>query len=951
MKEIYFAGGCFWGTEHFFKQIECVMLTETGFANGNTLNPTYEEVYTDSTGFAETVKVVYDEQRADLDFLLDMFFHAIDPTMLNQQGHDVGTRYRTGIYFVDDAEKPVIEEFVRKKQHDYDQPIVTEVERLRNYYPASEYHQDYLDKHPDGYCHLPVSLFQFAKSARKKTLSMLILVMTLLLSWPLSAHNPSIPSDARNTEQTFTSPDRQLELTFTLRDGQPTYRLNRAGKPVVLSSRMGFTLIGRKDLDHDFSFVSVAFDTVDEVWEPVLGEEAHIRNHCHEMLVTLEQYGALDWQGKLIQRPTIMQIRFRLYDDGLAFRYEFPYENALTYFKIQEELTEFAMTGDHTAWWIPGDYDTQEYSYTESKLSEIQHCMDETKKTYDGIWSVFSHSAVQTALQMKTADGLYLNIHEAAALNYPTMHLLLDAQSFVFRAALTPDAQGVKGRMQAPCTTPWRTVMVCTKATDVLASRLILNLNEPCAIEDVSWIHPVKYMGVWWEMITGKSGWNYTNDFRSVMLGVTDYEHAKPSGRHGANNDNVRRHIDFAAANGFDGVLVEGWNIGWEDWVGNQKDFVFDFVTPYPDFDLPALNRYAHEKGIRLIMHHETSSSTANYERWMDTAYTLMNQYGYDAVKSGYVGDILPYGERHYSQPIINHYHYAVTEAAKHHIMVDAHEAVRPTGLCRTWPNMIGNESAMGTEFKGKIHPGHTTILPFTRLQGGPMDYTPGIFQTDIGKFVSWQQGNQMCHTICNQLGLYVTFYSPLQMAADFPEHYEPFMDAFQFIKDVAVDWDTSLYIMAEPGDYIVTARKPKISSLNKAAEGVGTLIDGKKGVISNATRFVYAIPDSVETGRAPSLRNPQDVWYVGGITDENAREVSVKLDFLKPGVKYEATIYADAKDACGLPDNSKFLTLNSELKYNPQAYTITKKTVTAKSVLKLRMAPCGGFAVSIRSL
>ncbi len=797
-----------------------------------------------------------------------------------------------------------------------------------------------------------------------KKLYLLILFSVSLFTFTAYAQDhpkaSAMPADAVALQ----SPDGQLMLRFAVVDGHPQYTLDRAGKPVVLPSRMGFTLIGRKSLDHDFTLTNSKKSTFDETWEPVWGEEASIRNHYNELLVTLEQHGALDWQGKVIPRATVMQIRFRLYDDGLAFRYEFPYENALTYFKIADELTEFAMAGDHTAWWIPGDYDTQEYNYTESKLSEIPDRAEAMHRTYDGVWSVFSNSAVQTALQMKTADGLYLNIHEAAALNFPIMHLLIDTTSLVFRASLTPDAEGVKGRLQAPCHTPWRTVMVCEKATDVLASRLILNLNEPCAIEDVSWIHPVKYMGVWWEMITGKSSWNYTDDFRSVRLpgdegeGVTDYANAKPNGHHGANNANVRRFIDFAAANGFDAILIEGWNIGWEDWVGNQKYYVFDFVTPYPDFDLPALNKYAHEKGIRLIMHHETSSSTANYERWMEKAYSLMNQYGYDAVKSGYVGDILPYGENHFSQPINNHYHYAVTEAARHHIMVDAHEAVRPTGLCRTWPNMIGNESAMGTEFKGKIHPGHTTILPFTRLQGGPMDYTPGIFQTDIGKFVSWQQGNRMSHTICNQLGLYVTFYSPLQMAADLPEHYEPFMDAFQFIKDVAVDWDKSLYLEAEPGAYIVTARHPKLSSLNKAADGVGALADGKKGVISGATRFVYAIPDTVETSHGASLQNPRDVWYVGGITDENAREVEVKLDFLKPGVKYEATIYADAPDACGLPENSSQVTNHKSqvtnhksLKYNPQAYTITKKKVTAKSVLKLRMAPCGGFAVSLREI
>ena len=788
----------------------------------------------------------------------------------------------------------------------------------------------------------------------KKTYA-IILFFAAMLALPSFAQSypkaPAMPADAL----TLQSPDGQLQLEFAVVNGQPQYALDRAGKPVVLPSRMGFTLEWRDDLAHAFVLKDKAYSSFDETWEPVWGEEAHIRNHYNEMLVTLEQpVGSVESMDKsTTKKATVMKIRFRLYDDGLGFRYEFPRENALAYFWVKEELTEFAMTGDHTAWWIPGDYDTQEYNFTESKLSEIRGLYDEAHKGSGWPWKNFSPTGVQTALQMKTADGLYVNIHEAAVLNYPTMHLDLDDKTFVFRAWLSPDATGYRGRMQAPCHTPWRTVQVCEKATDVLASRLILNLNEPCAIEDVSWIHPVKYMGVWWEMISDKNCWSYTNDFPSVRLpmpgnagvayeeeGVTDYTKATPHGRHAANNENVRRYIDFAAANGFDALLIEGWNIGWEDWYGKEKDYVFDFLTPYPDFDLPALNKYAHEKGIRLIMHHESSSSTINYEHWMEQAYNLMNRYGYDAVKSGYVGKILPHGEGHYSQPIINHYHYAIVEAAKHHIMVNAHEAVRPTGLCRTWPNMIGNESAMGTEFRGRIKPGHTTILPFTRLQGGPMDYTPGIFETDMEKIVSWDKGDKMRHTICNQLGLYVTFYSPLQMAADFPEHYEPYMDAFQFIKDVAVDWDTSLYIMAEPGAYIVTARHPKLSTLNKAADGVGQLPDGKKGVISGATRFVYAIPNTVETCDGASLQNPHDVWYIGGITDENAREVEVKLDFLKPGVKYEATIYADAKDASGLPES-----------YNTQAYTITKKTVTAKSVLKLRMAPCGGFAVSLRSI
>jgi hypothetical protein len=759
-----------------------------------------------------------------------------------------------------------------------------------------------------------------------------------------------------NGQESVKSPDGKLEAKFELRGGVPYYSLSREGKEVVKASKMGFELEWRDDLAHGFKQRDVKRSTYDETWHPVWGEESNIRNHYNEMLVTLEQpVGSVESMDHSTEkRPTVMQIRFRLYDDGLGFRYEFPdllpadlypknTYNALVCFWFKEELTEFAMAGDHTAWWIPGDYDTQEYNYTESRLSEIASLWEAGHKDGGWPWTAFSNTGVQTALQMKSDEGLYINIHEAATLDFPTMHLNLDDKTLTFRAWLCPDATGYKGRIQTPCRTPWRTVMVCEKATDVLKSRLILNLNDPCALDDVSWIHPVKYMGVWWEMISDKNCWSYTNDFPSVKIGETDYEHAKPHGRHAANTKNVKRYIDFAARHGFDALLIEGWNIGWEDWYGKQKELVFDFLTPYPDFDLPELNRYAHEKGIRLIMHHESSASTVNYERWMEKAYTLMNQYGYDAVKSGYVGTIIPYGEGHYSQPINNHYHYAIVEAAKHHIMVNAHEAVRPTGLCRTWPNMIGNESAMGTEFRGRINPGHTTILPFTRLQGGPMDYTPGIFETDMSKNASWSK-EKMRHTICNQLGLYVTFYSPLQMAADFPEHYEPFMDAFQFIKDVAVDWDTSIYLMAEPGAYIVTARHPKTESLNKAAEGVGNLKDGKKGVVSNAARYVYGLPEDA-TAADLKGKKAKDVWYVGGVTDENGREVSVKLDFLKAGKTYEAVIYADGKDASGLVNWAGA----DDGKYNPQSYTITTKKVTSKTTLKLKMAPCGGFAVSIR--
>ena len=737
--------------------------------------------------------------------------------------------------------------------------------------------------------------------------------------------------------QVLKSPDGKLEMRFAIVHGVPMYELDCDGKPVLLPSRLGFELIGRESLDQGFTLKDASTSSFDETWKPVWGEEAEIRNHYNELFVKMEKpaKAPLLAGGKQGKDADVMYIRFRLYNDGLGFRYEFPQENALTYFMIKEELTEFALTGDHTAWWIPGDYSTQEYNPTESRLSEIRNLSDIPHKKGGWPWTAFSPTAVQTALQMKTDEGLYINIHEAAVLDYPTTNLNLDDKNFVFRTWLTPDAEGVKGRMQAPCKTPWRSVMVTHSATETLASRLVLNLNDPCVLDDTSWIHPVKYMGVWWEMITGKTEWSYTYDYPSVQLGKTNYRASTPHGRHGANNENVRRYIDFASANGFDALLIEGWNEGWEDWYGHQKDYVFDFLTPYPDFDLPALNRYAHEHGIRLIMHHETSSSTLNYERWMEQAYQLMNKYGYNAVKSGYVGKIIPYGDYHYSQPTINHYHYAITEAAKHHIMVNAHEAVRPTGLCRTWPNMIGNESAMGTEFRGTIQPGHTTIFPFTRLQGGPMDYTPGIFEMDMSVTAPGTTG-RMHHTLCNQLGLYVTFYSPLQMAADLPENYARFMDAFQFIKDVAVDWDKSLYLQAEPGAYIITARHPKLSTLNKASESTATLADAKKGVVNNATKFVYDLPDNATTADLANAQ-PHDVWYVGGITDEHAREVKVKLDFLKPGTKYEAIIYADAP--------------NADYETNPQAYTITRKTVNSKTVLKLRMARAGGFAVSLRSM
>ena len=724
--------------------------------------------------------------------------------------------------------------------------------------------------------------------------------------------------------ETLESPDGQLVLTAgLLPGGSPAYRLEYKGTAVVLPSRLGFDLTDGTALTEGFSLEGTERSSFDETWAPVWGEEDSIRNHYNELLLRLAREDGVR-----------MNLRFRLYDDGLGFRYEFPMENKLTYFNIREERTEFAMTGNHTAWWISGDYDTQEYNYTESRLREIRGISPSTRIP-NASATEFSPTGVQTALQMKTDDGLYVNIHEAAVVDYPTTNLDLDDRRLVFRTWLTPDAEGVKGRMQAPCHTPWRTVMVVDDARKVLASRLILNLNEPCALDDASWIHPVKYMGVWWEMITGRSEWSYTYDLPSVRLGETDYRALTPHGKHGANNENVRRYIDFAAENGFDALLIEGWNEGWEDWFGKQKDYVFDFVTPYPDFDLPALNAYAHGKGIRLVMHHESSSSTVNYERHMEAAYDLMNRYGYDAVKSGYVGDIIPYGEHHYSQPLINHYLYAVKEAAKHHVMVNAHEAVRPTGLCRTWPNLIGNESALGTEYRARINPGHTTILPFTRLQGGPMDYTPGIFEQDMSITAPGQSG-KMRHTIANQLGLYVTFYSPLQMAADLPDNYARFMDAFQFIRDVAVDWSETRYLAAEPGAYIVTARRPKISTLNTAAAGIAELPDGKRDMLSDAARFVYALP---ATATARDLRGakPRDVWYVGGITDENARDVTFAMDFLRPDLRYEAVLYRDA--------------VGADFETAPQAYEIVRSEVGAADTLTVHMARSGGFALSLRAL
>lgn len=687
--------------------------------------------------------------------------------------------------------------------------------------------------------------------------------------------------------QQVKSPNGNVVVSFSLVDnGVPTYQVSYKGKPVIKQSRLGLELTpsnndGIKPEDtnlmNGFKVTNTETSSFKEVWKPVWGETSSILNHYNEMAVSLTQ-----------EHPnrTII-VRFRVYNDGMGLRYEFPRQSNLGYFIIKDEHTQFAMAGDHTAWWLPGDYDTQEYETVTSKLSEIRSKM-KSAVTDNTSQTTFSDTGVQTSLQMKSSDGLYINLHEAACVNYPTMHLNLDDKNMVFESWLTPDAQGNKAYMQAPRTTPWRTLIVSDDARDMLSSNLILNLNEPCQYDDTSWIKPVKYCGVWWEMIVGRKSWSYTDEFPAVEIGVTDFSKAKPNGRHGATTAEVKRYIDFAAKNGLDQVLVEGWNIGWEDWFGHSKFKVFDFQTPYPDFDIKALNEYAHSKGVKLMMHHETSASAMNYERYMEDAYKLMNKYGYNSVKSGYVGNIIPRGEHHYGQVMNNHYLYAVTEAAKHKIMVNAHEATRPTGLCRTYPNLIGNESARGTEYEafGGSNPDHTVILPFTRLQGGPMDYTPGIFETQLK---NWSSNQSYVHTtLAGQLALYLVMYSPLQMAADLPEHYEKYSDAFQFIKDVAVDWDDSKYIEAEPGDYITVARKAK-----------GT-----------------------------------DNWFIGGKCDENGHKAVIKLDFLDKGKTYECTIYSDAADA--------------DYEKNPKAYSIIRKQVKRGDVLKINEARGGGFGVSL---
>lgn len=680
--------------------------------------------------------------------------------------------------------------------------------------------------------------------------------------------------------QQLQSPNGKLVMSFSLQaDGTPAYRFAYAGKEVIKTSTLGLELKDdKKSLLNGFTIQKTETATHDSTWEPVWGEVKTIRNQYNELAITLHQ----------TETDRQLVIRFRLFNEGLGFRYEFPSQKNLVYFVIKEERTQFAMTGDHTAFWIPGDYDTQEYDYTTSRLSEIRSRM-KAAITPNASQTPFSPTGVQTSLMLKTDEGLYINIHEAALINYSCMHLNLDDANLVFQSWLTPDAKGDKGYMQAPGQSPWRTVMVSDDARDILASKMTYNLNEPNKIEDTAWIKPIKYMGVWWEMITGKSSWSYTNELPSIQIGNTDYTKAEPNGTHGATIANVKKHIDFASEHGFDALLVEGWNIGWEDWFGNHKDYVFDFLTPYPDFDLPMLRDYASAKGIELMMHHETSGSTRNYERHLDAAFKFMNDHNYTSVKTGYVGDILPNGYYHYDQWTNNHYQYVIEKAADYKIMINAHEAVRPTGIARTYPNMVGNESARGTEYQafGGSRPNHVTILPFTRLIGGPMDYTPGIFEMDISK-VNPNNNSHVNSTLANQLALYVTMYSPLQMAADLPENYLRFMDAFQFIKDVGLDWDESKYLEAEPGQYITVARK-------------------EKGKLT---------------------------WFLGNVNGERPRISKIPFDFLEEGKTYIATLYTDSKDA--------------HYKTNPQAYTIRKVVVTSKSKLEQWSAAGGGYAISI---
>ena len=682
--------------------------------------------------------------------------------------------------------------------------------------------------------------------------------------------------------QVLTSPDGNVSLDFRLlSDGTPVYSLQYKGREVIKESRMGFLVSPEFVFCKDFEQIEERMGEADTVWHPVLGQYRDIRDHHKELFVALRQKDT-GW---------LLNIRFRLFDDGLGFRYEFPVQEDLRNFTLKEEVTEFRLTGDHKAFWLPGDYDTNEYPTTTSLLSEVAFLTDSVRQEPLAVKSFTLDLAVQTPLMLKSADGLYINIHEAALVDYPAMQLNLDDKSFCLSAHLTPDKNGAKGFMQTGNVTPWRTIVVSDDARDILASNLILNLNEPCKLEDTSWIHPVKYVGVWWEYFTGQgSTWAYTKN-QDIVIGKTDYTKEMPNGTHAANTAHVKEYIDFASRNGFDAVLVEGWNEGWEANFAYVKEHIYSFTRPYPDFDVSELQRYAAEKKVKIIMHHETTSSVCDYERQMEDAFRFMSEHGYDAVKTGYVGPIIPRSEHHDGQWMVNHYLRVVKMAAKYKAMVNSHEAVRPTGLCRTYPNWIAQESARGTEFesfKGN-RPDHTTILPFTRLMGGPMDYTPGIFEGDLSVYGSNKA--KLSTTLVKQLALYVTMYSPLQMAADLYTNYEKYPDAFQFIKDVAVDWDDTYILEAEPGDYITIARKAK----------------GK------------------------------DEWYVGGITDENSREATIDLSFLPRGKNYRAVIYADGEKA--------------DWRTTPKDYVIFSKKVNSKTVLKQRLAPSGGVAVSIKPM
>lgn len=680
--------------------------------------------------------------------------------------------------------------------------------------------------------------------------------------------------------QNIASPSKNLILSFQLtKEGTPRYSVQYKNRTIVSESNLGIKLKETTSLDANFKIDSIGQKSVNEIWHPVLGEQSNVKNNYNQLKVSLSQ----------TTTNRRLNIIFKVYDEGVAFRYEFPKQSNLNYFIISDEKTEFNLTGNHKTFWIPGDFDSQEYPYTESKISEI-NTDNIDRNNGIGLKSIAGKSIVQSPLMMKSEEGVYVNIFEAAVVNYPVMHLDVAPEKYQFSSHLVPNAIGDKAYLQAPCVSPWRTIMISDDARDIVSSKMIFSLNEPCKIEDTSFIKPMKFVGVWWEMHIGKSTWDYAGSQNAQNAADGQL---KPSGKHGATTENTKRYIDFAAKNGFDGVLVEGWNTGWEDWFGNWKENVFDFVTPYPDFNLKEVTDYAKAKGVNMIMHHETSGSVANYERHLDRAFKLMKDYGYTAVKSGYVGRIIPRGEFHDGQTMVNHYNYVAQRAAENKIMVDSHESSRPTGFNRTYPNYVAAEAARGNEFNAWSvgnPPMHETILPFTRLLGGPMDYTPGIFEIKMSHYDK-SKTEQVHTTLAKQLALYVTMYSPVQMAADLPENYERYPEAFQFIKDVAVDWQDSKYLEAEPGDYLTVARKEK-----------------------NGER-----------------------WFLGAITDEHARDTQIKLDFLSSNKKYKAVIYQDGKDA--------------DWKNNPKNYDIKTIEVTSKSKIKLHLANGGGTAISFQPI